>query len=190
MSDGPDRLITNCGGGDGLATPLVRRSPMGCARPRRIRRWSSPTPIQHAHHRKDGPLGRGVEEVVVQTRRSEEGQWIEASHDGYVKRFGMIVRRQLFLSPDGQDLRGEDVIEPASKSLLQAPARPRYAVRFHLGPGVAATPTADGAGALLKLPQGRVWAMKARVDGAPGTVTIEASIWIDPAGMVHKTQRW
>ena len=98
------------------------------------------------------------------------------------------MRRQLFLSPDGQDLRGQDSIEPAPPSLLRRRPDRDYDVRFHLGPGVAATPTADGAGALLKLPQGRVWAMKSRIDGGPGKVTIEASLWVDPAGTLHKTQ--
>ena len=60
-----------------------------------------------------------------------------------------------------------------------------FDLRFHLGPGVTATPTADGAGALLKLAQGRVWRIKAR----GGTVSIEPSLWVDPAGTIHKTQQ-
>ena len=187
LSDGPDRLITNCGGAGGLALPL---DPVLAAGLRTTAAHSTLVIAETNSTRisEKGSLGLGVEEVSFQSRRSEEGHWLDASHDGYVKRFGMIVRRQLFLSPDGQDLRGQDSIEPAPKSLLRRRPDRDYAVRFHLGPGVAATPTADGAGALLKLPQGRVWALKTRVDGGPGTVAIEASIWVDPAGTVHKTQ--
>jgi uncharacterized heparinase superfamily protein len=133
-----------------------------------------------------GALGLGVEEVVVQTRHSEEGQWIEASHDGYARRFGMMVRRRLFVSPGGDDFRGEDIIEAATtRSPLHRRPDRVFDVRFHLGPGVTATPTADGAGALLKLPAGRVWAMKAR----GGLVSIEPSLWIDPEGQAHKTHQ-
>ena len=190
MSDGPDRVITNCGGSHGLATPLPAVLADGlrttAAHSTLIIADTNSTRIRDASSGKTGgALGLGVEEVVVQTRHSEEGQWIEACHDGYAKRFGMMVRRRLFLSPDGQDVRGEDLIEPASRSMLQRRPDRAFDVRFHLGPGVAATPTADGAGALLKLPQGRVWAMKAR--GA--IVSIEPSLWIDPEGQVRKTQQ-
>ena len=187
LSDGVDRLITNCGGAGGLTLPLDAVLAAGlrttAAHSTLVIAQTNSTRISDK-----GPLGRGVDEVSFQSRRSEEGHWLDASHDGYGKRFGMIVRRQLFLSPDGQDLRGQDSIEPAPKSLLRRRPDRGYDVRFHLGPGVAATPTADGAGALLKLPQGRVWAMKSRIDGGPGKVTIEASIWVDPAGTLHKTQ--
>ena len=188
LSDGADRLITNCGGTAGLAQPLDPALAAGL----RTTAAHSTLVIAETNSTRitqKGPLGRGVDEVSFQSRRSEEGHWLDAGHDGYVKRFGMIVRRQLFLSPDGQDVRGQDSIEPAPKSLLRRRADRAYDVRFHLGPGVAATPTADGAGALLKLPQGRVWAMKARIDGGPGVVSIEASIWVDPAGTLHKTQQ-
>ena len=190
LSDGPDRVITNCGGSHGLATPLPAALADGlrttAAHSTLVIADTNSTRIRDAAAGKSGgAMGLGVEEVVVQTRQSEEGQWIEASHDGYAKRFGMTVRRRLFVSPDGQDVRGEDVIEPAPRSRLQRRPDRAFDVRFHLGPGVAATPTADGAGALLKLPQGRVWAMKAR--GA--AVSIEPSLWIDPEGQVRKTQQ-
>ena len=192
MSDGADRVITNCGGTAGLATPLAPALAEGmrttAAHSTLVIADTNSTRIREAGGA-GGALGLGVEEVIVQTRASEEGVWIEASHDGYARRFGMTVRRRLFLSPDGQDVRGEDVIDPAPRSRLQRRPERGFDIRFHLGPGVAATPTADGAGALLKLPQGRVWAMKARFGSAGGTVSIEPSLWIDPEGHVRKTQQ-
>ncbi len=185
MSDGPDRLITNCGGSQGLAAPLAAALASGLkttpAHSTLVIADTNSTRIRD----EAGTLGLGVEEVIVESRRSEAGQWLEANHDGYAKRFGLLVQRRLFLSPDGSDLRGEDVITPTPKSRLGRRNERRFDIRFHLGPGVAATPTADGAGALLKLPQGRVWSMKVR----GGSVQIEASLWIDPAGVIHKTQQ-
>ena len=194
LSDGADRVITNCGGSTGLASPL----PTVLAEGLRTTAAHSTLTIADTNSTRikagkaaTGPaaLGVGVEEVVVQSRQSEEGQWIDASHDGYARRFGMMVVRRLFLSPDGQDLRGEDVIEPAPRSALKRRPDRNFDIRFHLGPGVGATPTADGAGALLKLPCGRVWAMKARFSGGSGPVSIEASLWIDPDGAMVKTQQ-
>ena len=190
FSDGADRVVTNCGGGVGLATPLPAELAEGlrttAAHLTLIIADTNSTRIKVGKvTASSSALGVGVEEVIVQSRQSEEGQWIETSHDGYARRFGMMVARRLFLSPDGQDLRGEDVIGAVPRStLLRRPDR-NFAIRFHLGPGVGATPTADGAGALLKLPGGRVWAMKAR----GGLVGIEASLWIDPEGAMIKTQQ-
>lgn len=184
MSDGPVRLLVNCGGERGLPAPLAPALASGL----RTTAAHSTLVIADTNStrlRDDGSLGVGVEEVHVQTRSSEEGQWLEASHDGYVKRFGMLVRRRLFLSPDGFDLRGEDVIEAVAGRMLRGRSDRGFDIRFHLGDGVAATPTADGAGALLKLPQGKVWGMKAR----GGAVAIEPSLWIDPEGALHRTQQ-
>ncbi|MFZ4688926.1 MAG: heparinase II/III family protein [Polymorphobacter sp.] len=184
LSDGADRLITNCGGARGLAAPLAEPLAAGL----RTSAAHSTLVIAETNStrlRDNGSLGLGVEEVTIQARSSEQGHWLETTHDGYGKRFGMVVRRRLFLSPDGQDLRGEDMIEPAKKSLLKRRPDRNFDIRFHLGPGVAATPTADSAGALLKLPQGRVWALKVR----GGKVDIEPSLWVDPAGTIHKTQQ-
>ncbi|MBC7505251.1 MAG: heparinase II/III family protein [Sandarakinorhabdus sp.] len=190
MSDAADRVVTNCGGTHGLATPL----PAALATGLRTTAAHSTLVISDTNStriRDDGTnmgaLGLGVEEVVVQTRHSEAGHWIEASHDGYARRFGMMVRRRLFVSPGGDDVRGEDSVGPAPRSPLRRRPDRRFDLRFHLGPGVDATPTADGAGALLKLPAGRVWTMKARFGAPGGLVTIEPSLWIDPEGNVHRT---
>jgi len=54
----------------------------------------------------------------------------------------------------------------------------KLAVRFHLAPGVEASPTADGLGALLRIENGPVWQFRCR----GGTLGIEESIWIDGRG--------
>jgi uncharacterized heparinase superfamily protein len=80
-----------------------------------------------------------VEEVLVEARSSPEGQWLEARHDGWRRRFGFDHLRRLWLSPDGTDLRGEDQIIPA-RSGLPMPRKTEtlsIAIRFHLGPAPA-----------------------------------------------------
>ena len=186
MSDGPDRLVTNCGGERGLPAPL----PGALASGLRTTAAHSTLVIADTNStrlRDDGLLGNGVTEVAVNLRTSEGSHWFDAAHDGYVRRFGMLVRRRLFLSADGQDLRGEDVIEAVPSKLMLRRQDRAFAIRFHLGPGVSATPTADGAGALLKLPQGRVWAFKARFAAGGGSVAIEPSLWVDGAGTLQKS---
>ena len=193
MSDGPDRLISNCGGVRGLQTPLAPALASGlsttAAHSTLVIADTNSTRI-----RDDGTLAAGVEEVTLALRSSAEGQLIDTSHNGYAKRFGMLVRRRLFLVADGTELAGEDLIEAASTGLLRRRAERGFDVRFHLGPGVSATPTADGMGALLKTPSGRIWAFKLQLDDGPEVnqrprLAIEPSVWVDAAGTIQRTQQ-
>ncbi len=184
LSDGAARLIVNCGG-SAAAAPL----PPALAAALRTTAAHSTLVLADSNStriRPDGALGKGVEEVVVNRQESEEGIWLDLAHDGYVHRFGVRHRRRLFLSANGGDLRGEDLIEPApGRRLRRRGARAGFDVRFHLGPGVEVTPTADGQAALLKLPDGRVW--QVRVRGGP--LTIDESVWIDHDGAPRTTRQ-
>ena len=185
-SDGTDRLITNCGGTAGLPVELAPALAAGLA----TTAAHSTLVIADTNStriRDDGTLGIGVGEVTMAYRSGGEGQLIEAAHDGYARRLGMLVRRRLFLTPDGNELAGEDVIEAAPVTLLRRRGERSFDLRFHLGPAVSATPTADGMGALLKTPSGRIWAFKAGGEGC--RLAIEPSLWIDEAGTIHRTQQ-
>lgn len=184
MSDGAQRLVVNCGGASGLAKPLHADLAAGlrttAAHSTLVLADTNSTRI-----REDGTLGRGIEEVVMARRESEEGQWVEATHDGYVRRHALVHRRSLYLSADGLDLRGEDALEAPQGKVSRKMAGQRFDVRFHLSPDVEATPTADGQGALLQLPGGALWTIKAR----GGTVALDDSVVIDPAGRPVPTQQ-
>ena len=193
MSDGPDRLICNCGGVRGLersgSGPLAPALASGlsttAAHSTLVIADTNSTRI-----RDDGTLGTGVEEVTLALRSAAEGQLIETSHNGYARRFGLTVRRRLLLTADGAELAGEDLIEAASTGLLRRRAERSFDVRFHLGPGVSATPTADGMGALMKTPSGRIWAFKLRLDDSSGCrLVIEPSVWVDASGAIQRTQQ-
>jgi uncharacterized heparinase superfamily protein len=60
-----------------------------------------------------------------------------------------------------------------------------FAARFHLAPGVEATPTADGLGALLRIEGGPLWQFRCR----GGALGIEESIWIDSRGRPVSTNQ-
>ncbi len=180
MSDGPTRLIVNCGGGRGQP----RQLPNELAALLRSTAAHSTLVLDNKNStriRDDGALGKGVEEVLMQRHEDNDGAWLDASHDGYVRRYGLRHQRRLFLAEDGRDLRGEDVLLPVRKGarkLIGGGKTVSFDVRFHLGLGVEATPTADGQGALLKLPEGTVWAFKSR----GGQFAIDESLWIDADG--------
>jgi uncharacterized heparinase superfamily protein len=126
--------------------------------------------------RADGTLGR-VPATVARERAEHEGQlWISATHDGYRERFGLIYSRQLFLSADGEDLRGED-------QLTGLPGA-AFAVRFHLHPSVQGSLARDGSAALLRLPSGTVWRLRA----AGAEMSLGESIYLG-SGEARKTQQ-
>jgi len=180
LSDGPDRIVVNCGGArTGIAqlpADLSEGLRTTAAHSTLVLGDSNSTAI-HA----DGTLGRGVGEVELVRQESETSSRIEASHNGYARRFGLLHRRQLVMANDGRELRGEDVLLPAPKQRKIQPSV--FAVRFHLGFGVQVSPTADGMAALLRLPHGGVWQFRCR----GGKLAIEDSLWIDAEGRPHAT---
>ncbi|MGB3722771.1 MAG: heparinase II/III-family protein, partial [Pacificimonas sp.] len=180
-SDGEDRIVTNVGGGTGTRRGVDRRLDLP------VRMTAAHSTLTLDDHNQsdveDGePLGQGVDTVEVERRESEEGLWIEASHDGYLKRFGLTHARDLFLSAGGTDLRGEDRLEPRGRK--GAKSRP-FTIRFHLTPTTDVTPTADGKGALLKTASGKMWQMKL----SGGTLTVDDSLWIGEDARAHRTRQ-
>ena len=111
---------------------------------------------------------------------------IEASHDGYASRFGLVHRRALMLREDGSELAGEDVLLPASKRGKRG--KVGYAIRFHLGQGITARLSEDRKGAGLALPDGSHWQF--RVAGEyTGTLSIEDSLFVDGQGRPQAIQQ-
>jgi uncharacterized heparinase superfamily protein len=135
----------------------------------------------------NGGLGSGVSEVEIDRRTLEAERsgtsgrnWaatrLEASHDGYAARYGLIHRRILILREDGTELRGEDLLVPASRKGKRGMVG--FAIRFHLGPGIEVGRSEDGQGVGMALPDGSYWQFRS----GSGEVTIEESIWADGQG--------
>ena len=106
---------------------------------------------------------------------------LEASHDGYVKGFGLIHQRRLSLGNDGKEIRGEDLLIPKGRRKIREAAP--YAIRFHLAPGIEPTVTADGMGAILRSPGAPAWNFRCR--GA--MIMVEDSLVIDSSGRTVPT---
>ncbi|WP_422396539.1 heparinase II/III family protein [Sphingomonas suaedae] len=183
FSDGPERIVVSCGGARGadlrLPAALTEGLRTTAAHSTLIVRDSNSTAIHP-----DGTLGRGVVEMELSRTETETASRIDAAHDGYARRHGVIHRRTVALGTDGRDVRGEDSLLPAAKRGGKTGDVP-FAIRFHLHPGVEASPTADHSGALLRTRSGAVWQFRAR--GA--SLAIEESVWIDGKGIPRETQQ-
>lgn len=135
----------------------------------------------------NGRIGGGVSEVEVD-RRTIAGEKLsgatrlEASHNGYVQRYGLTHRRILILRDEGTELRGEDLLVPAGGKGKSG--KVAFAIRFHLGPGIEVGLSEDGQGAGLAMPDGSYWQFR-----AGGQVAVEESIWADGQGRPQPIQQ-
>lgn len=203
-SDGDRLLVVSCGGEAGASPDGGRTLPGDLVMGLRSTAGHSALILADTNSSRltdSGPrkLG-GVEEVLVETRMSEQGQWLEARHDGYKKRFGVYHMRRLYLAPDGNDLRGEDQLLP----VRSGPARSgddtqTVVIRFHIGPDWVIHPTEDGRGAVI-LPAGQApeegdpdaqvaWLFRTSFNSAPGQIRVEPSLMIDSDGGFHNIRQ-
>ena len=127
----------------------------------------------------DGSLGKGVEDVTIDRSEDNDASRLEASHDGYVRAFGLMHKRSLMLGNDGKELRGADQLIARGRKKIRESAP--YAVRFHLAPGVEVTITADGMGAILRSKGAPPWNFRCR----GGNLALEESLWIDGRGQPY-----
>lgn len=163
MSVGRDRLIVNCG-----AAPAAEDAWRDALRSTAAHSTLVLSDTNSSELRPEG-LGRRPEQVETARHESAGAQWLEASHDGWRRSFGAVHRRRLYLAESGDDLRGEDMVEVGGDGML-----PPFALRFHLHPGVVASLLQDESAALLRLPSGIGW--KIRAKGA--RVALEESVYL------------
>jgi uncharacterized heparinase superfamily protein len=197
FSHGAERLIVNCGGA-AFAGGLI---PLRLAQGLRATAAHSTLTIDDFNSTAvliNGKLGSGVSEVEVDRRTLQaDGSYaatapgpagqsatrIEASHNGYVGRYGLMHQRILILRDDGTELRGEDLLVPHGKKGKRGMIG--VALRFHLGPHIELAQGQDGLGVTLALPDGGLWQFRSGRE----PVTIEESLWADGLGRPMGTRQ-
>ena len=185
FSDGPWRIIVNCGAplnGGATARELSRQTPAHSTL------TIAETSSCHFEARNArGPLGPAIIDNPPPPKFLREadaaGIRLTAMHSGYVNRFGILHERGIAVSQDGASVHGLDALIDAE------PRRPAgavpYALRFHLHPQVRATLEPKEAAVTLELPNGAVW----RFEVAGQNVTLEDSVFYaapDGAGRMRQ----
>ncbi|MBM3484374.1 MAG: hypothetical protein FJX66_13880 [Alphaproteobacteria bacterium] len=176
LSVGKERLIVNCGawrGADARWGQVLRATAAHSTLT--VDDTNSTVVLDH------GALGAGPGRVDASRDEKDGAVWLEASHDGYADPYGLKHVRRLYVSGDGNDLRGEDRLQRLSD---KASGR-AYAVRFHLHPDVHASLVQDGSACLLKLPGGQGWQLRV----AGGTLDLNESIYIGRAGERRRAEQ-
>ncbi len=187
FSHGDHRLITSCGGA-AMAGGLV---PVRIEQGLRATAAHSTMVLGDANSTAvliNGKLGSGVSEVEFDRRsialEGGNATRLEASHNGYATRFGLIHRRVLILRDDGSELRGEDMLVPSGRGGKRG--KVPFAIRFHCGRNVRLSVSGNGRGATLALPDGSFWQF---ITGSDAGIELDESIWVDGEGRPHPVQQ-
>ncbi len=189
LSHAGHRLVVNCGGAAAAGGLMPVRLEQGL-RATAAHSTLALDDVNSTAVLMGGKLGAGVGEVEIDRRTLEadkdgngKATRLEASHDGYASRYGLIHRRILILRDDGTELRGEDLLVPTGRKGKRG--KVGFAIRFHLGPGVDVGLSDDRQGLGLVLPDGSYWQF--RSGGAE--ITVEESIWTDGQGRPQPVQQ-
>ncbi len=182
LSDGSQRLVVNCGG----PGPLPSQLPNELAAALRTTAAHSTLTLADTNSTAilpGGSLGKGVADVLIDRSEDNDSSRLHASHDGYLRAFGLLHSRVLLLGNDGKELLGTD--ELSFKGRRKGNASTPFAIRFHLAPGIEPTITADGMGAILRSPAAPPWNFRSR--GA--AIAVEESLVIDGRGQPHRSMQ-
>ena len=190
FSHGDQRIVVNCGGAELAGGQVPVRIEQGL----RGTAAHSTLVLDDANSTAvliKGQIGKGVEEVdIARTLVRQKGRdavRLEASHNGYAARYGLIHRRTLLLGADGSGLSGEDVLEPSGRQGKRG--KIGFAIRFHLGHGIDAGLADDERGAGLALPDGSYWQFRLGGDSGEAQIAIEDSLWVDGQGRPRATKQ-
>ena len=172
MSVGKERLVVNCGALHGDSAAWIT--------PQRTTAAHSTVTVEDVNSAEI--LGKGgfshLPVMLSIDRKEADGDtWIEATHDGYQRTFGLVHSRRLYLGANGGDLRGEDT--------LTGKGNHKFVVRFHLHPDVRASMVQEGNAILLRLPSGSGWRFRA----SGGVMALQESVYLGSGNSVKRTEQ-
>jgi uncharacterized heparinase superfamily protein len=151
---------------------LGEQSSARLVRDARLEREIGAPPLRHPDH------------VTCAVREAEGAIELEASHDGYVGRWGLVHTRVLKLDAAGARLEGSDRLGPA-KGLLRFSWDVPFSVHFHLHPGAEARVGPSPESAELELENGERW----RLTATGAAVSIEEGLYFADAAGACSTQQ-
>ncbi len=163
FSVGKERILTNCGAGI-QGDPAWQRAMAATA----AHNTTILSDTNACELLMDGGIGQRPRDVSTQRYEQEGIQYVEVAHDGYMSRYRVGLQRIFGLTPDGDELRGREV--------LAGPSGCDFTVRWHVHPDVNVSLAQDGASALLRTLSGSGWRL--RVYGPCGQdLGLEASVY-------------
>ena len=179
MSIGKDRMIVNCGTFPGADAQWRRALRATAAHSTAVIDDTNSSEIKP-----DGSMGARVERCVATRNDADGAFWLDASHDGYWRGFGVMHKRRLYLAAGGQDLRGEDNFVNEQGKKVKGAGR-GFTIRFHLHPSVRVSLVQNGASALLQMPNGQGWRFRC----AGAALQLSDSVYFGQPGQTKRNEQ-
>ncbi|WP_271829052.1 heparinase II/III family protein [Commensalibacter communis] len=119
FSVGKQRVFVNCGAGE----TKTWRSILGCTAAHSVLDLNGTDSVEFVQGKVTPHF-----EAVAKHHMEEGAHLLEMGHNGWLKRYGVIYQRIIYLSSNGQILKGEERID--------GPQQYPFMVRFHLHPSI------------------------------------------------------
>lgn len=174
ISDGRERVIVNCGAWphrDGATGQAGLRSWHAALRGTAAHSTVTVGETNALPLRPEGGFASRPGRISISRVTEADGVHIDASHDFYGRLFGLRHERSLWISQDGGEIHGEELMIPTGRPEGEAVG---FAARFHLHPDIVATLDPSGAAVGLRLASGGGWVFRS----GSGPIALEESIYV------------
>ena len=168
-----EKIITNCGGteGSGKNPAYLKYS---AAHSTTIINNTNISEIKEVGINKTFP-----KEVIFATRDEEEAVILSGTHNGYLKNYKKICKRELFINKKRNLFKGEDTII-SSKTTIEKTV---YHIRFHLMPEISTTVTENKKNIIIRTKKNNIWMFKSNNE-----IMIEKSIYVKNDMAIESSQ--
>jgi len=172
LSVGKERIITNCGAYVGSNDKWV-----DVQRATAAHSTVTVEDFNSAEVLPGGGIGIRPHSVNAKRQEADGNLWVNASLLGYRGSNHINHTRRIYLSANGNDIRGEDTITSGDSC--------KFVARFHMHPTIQASLVRQASSVLIRTPGGSGW--RFRVSG--GVVSLQESIYLGLAGQVKRSQQ-
>ena len=118
--------------------------------------------------------------IIYNNEETAEKIIIGSSHDGYLKNFGKIVKRKIYISKSENKISGIDSVISIKKNFKPI----SFDIRFHLTPNCRCVLTNNRKTVLIKTKSNNSWAFKFK-----NIVRIEESIYINNGKKIEQNKQ-
>ena len=156
MSSGKNRFIINSGRPRFAGEALRQMSRMTAAHSVATLNDTSSSRISSSRFLGPIVVGGVTKVEVSRAERQSGAEGLTATHDGYVKRFGLVYERDILVSATGSEIRGrERFFKPGGSDAIE---KGSAVVRFHIHPTIQLYRISANETRLVA-PDGEAWAL-------------------------------
>ena len=163
ISAGGEKIITNCGGSEGSGkNPAYLK--YSAAHSTTIINNTNISEIKEAVVNKAFP-----KEVMFESQDENEMIILTGTHNGYLKNYRKICKRELFINKEKNFFQGEDTIISTNSNIEKVV----FHIRFHLAPEISTTVTESKRNIIIRTKKNSIWMFKSNNE-----IMIENSIFV------------